>query len=127
MESSLQVKWSVIAGTICTLGVLIGSSPALATPVGVGLSGWTWGNPTPQGNTLNDVVFSGARGFAVGDLDTVLRSDDGGRTWVGLPSGIFDEFSMVQEVDPDTVIIGGECSVGESVDAGVSFQLLPTG
>jgi photosystem II stability/assembly factor-like uncharacterized protein len=130
MECSLRTKRSIIVGAICAFGALIGVfPPALATaaPVTVGLSGWTWGDPTPQGNTLNDVAFIGSRGFAVGNLGTVLRSEDGGRTWAGLASGIFDEFSSVQEIDPDTIVIGGECSVGESVNDGASFQRLPIG
>ncbi len=116
---------SVISGTICALGLLLGASGALAAPVSVGHSGWLWGDPVPQGNTLNDVAFAGATGFAVGELGTVLRSEDGGNTWVGLPSGSQNDLTQVQEVSPTTVIVGGGCAVRESENAGASFHRLP--
>jgi photosystem II stability/assembly factor-like uncharacterized protein len=88
-------------------------------------SGWVWSNPTPQGETLNDVAFAGARGYAVGQEGTVLRSDDGGRTWIGLPSETQSNLLHVQVPDPNTVIVGGGCTLRESTNAGVSFQRLP--
>jgi photosystem II stability/assembly factor-like uncharacterized protein len=116
---------SIVLGTICVLGTSVAAPSALAAPVSVGHSGWTWGDPSPQGNTLNDVVFAGARGFAVGDFGTVLRSEDGGNTWVGLPSGTTNDLTQVQEVDPNTVVVGGGCAVRESINGGASFQRLP--
>ncbi|HYM55765.1 MAG TPA: hypothetical protein VES97_10405, partial [Solirubrobacteraceae bacterium] len=121
----MQAKWSFFAGAICALGILVGVPSALAAPVSVGHSGWLWGDPTPQGDTLNDVAFAGARGFAVGEFGTVLRSEDGGNTWLGLPSGSQNNLTQVQEVDPNTVVVGGGCAVRESVDAGASFHRLP--
>jgi photosystem II stability/assembly factor-like uncharacterized protein len=115
----------VIVGALCALGLLVGASSALAAPVSVGHSGWLWGDPTPQGNTLNNVAFAGARGFAVGEFGTVLRSEDGGNSWAGMPSGSQADLTQVQEVDPNTVIVGGGCAVRESVDAGASFHRLP--
>jgi len=115
----------MITGAICALGVALFASPALAVPVSVGHSGWLWGDPTPQGNTLNDVVFLGARGFAVGESGTVLRSEDGGNTWVGLPSGTQADLGQVQEVNASTVVVGGGCAVRESENAGASFHRLP--
>jgi photosystem II stability/assembly factor-like uncharacterized protein len=107
------------------LMAMAGASLALAAPVSVGHSGWTWGDPSPQGENLRDVVFSGARGYAVGDFGTVLRSDDGGNTWIGLPSGTRNTLGLVQEVDPNTVVVGGGCTVRESTNAGQTFQRLP--
>lgn len=106
-------------------GAMVGAAFAVAAPVSVGHSGWTWGTPTPQGAELKNVVFVGARGYAVGEFGTVLRSDDGGHTWIGLPSGSPDHLSLVQEIDPNTVLVGGQCTVRESVNAGESFQRLP--
>jgi photosystem II stability/assembly factor-like uncharacterized protein len=121
----VQAKRSVIIGAICAFALLAGAPAALAAPVSVGHSGWLWGDPTPQGNTLDAVAFAGARGFAVGELGTVLRSEDGGNTWAGLASGTENNLMQVQEVDPNTVIVGGGCAVRESVDAGASFHRLP--
>lgn len=116
---------TIVVAITCALAAMAGACSALAAPVSVGHSGWTWGDPTPQGENLQDVVFAGARGYAVGDFGTVLRSDDGGNTWIGLPSGTRNNLSLVQEVEPNTVVVGGGCTVRESINAGASFQRLP--
>src|ERR671912_103616 len=67
------------------LALLAFASPAQAA-VGVGHSGWQWGNPQPQGNTLNAVDFAGGTGYAAGNFGTVLRTDDSGATWRALPA-----------------------------------------
>lgn len=69
--------------------------------------------------------FIGSRGYAAGSFGTVLRSDDGGATWAGLPSGTLNDFLTLREVDPSTVVVGGGCSVRESTDAGATFTRLP--
>jgi photosystem II stability/assembly factor-like uncharacterized protein len=121
----MQARRLVAVGALVAVGVLAATLSAFAAPVSVGHSGWTWGDPVPQGETLNNVVFSGARGFAVGELGTVLRSEDGGATWTGLPSGTTSILTLAQAVDANTVVVGGECTVRESVNAGASFQRLP--
>ncbi len=118
----MQAKRWVIVGTASAVAMLMGVTSALGAPVSVGRSGWSWGDPVPQGNTLNNVTFLGARGFAVGEFGTVLRSGDGGSSWTGLPSGTKSSLSLVQEVDSNTVIVGGGCTVRESVNGGESFQ-----
>jgi photosystem II stability/assembly factor-like uncharacterized protein len=89
----------------------------LATPH----SGWLWSDPMPQAHNLNNVAFIEERGYAVGEEGTVLRSDDGGLSWVDAPSGTDSELTLVQEVDPETVIVGGGCTVRESDNGGMSF------
>lgn len=98
------------------------SAPASAGQVSVGRSGWAWSDPYPQGETLNQVAFQGARGYADGNAGTVLRSDDAGHTWSGLSSGTEADLTLLQEVDPSTVLVGGGCTVRESTDSGVSFH-----
>jgi photosystem II stability/assembly factor-like uncharacterized protein len=125
LGETVREKRSVVVGVVCALGLCLGASAALGAPVSVGHSGWSWSDPSPQGETLNDVVFSGTRGFAVGSFGTVLRSEDGGSTWVGLPSGTTNDLTQVQEVEPNTVVVGGGCTVRESTNGGASFQRLP--
>src|SRR5690349_6101284 len=116
----------IAAGAIALLGLVWASAgAAAAAPVTVGLSGWTWGDPVPQGETLNRVAFQGARGYAVGEDGTVLRSDDGGASWIGLSSGSVTNLTVLQEVDPETVVVGGMCTVRESTDGGATFHRLP--
>ncbi len=116
---------STVAMVICGLALSALSGSALAGPVSVGHSGWNWGNPVPQGQGLKAVTFSGTTGYAVGNLGTVLTSVDGGATWAGLPSGTFQDLSVVQELNPSVVIVGGGCSVRESVNGGASFVDVP--
>lgn len=59
-----------------------------ADPVRSADAVWVWQNPLPQGNQLHDVHFSDAMtGMAVGDRGTILRTENGGSSWVILPSG----------------------------------------
>jgi photosystem II stability/assembly factor-like uncharacterized protein len=119
-------RWMV--GVLAGLGLAVGvfaAGPAGAAPVSVGRSGWLWGDPVPQGETLERVAFQGARGYAVGEGGTALRSDDGGSTWLGLASGTESNLTLLQEVDPSTLVVGGGCTVRESTDAGATFHRLP--
>ncbi len=64
----------------CAALSLVAACPASAA-VQVSQSGWQWGNPTPQGNTIRAMDFVAGRGYAIGDDGTALRTDDGGATW----------------------------------------------
>jgi photosystem II stability/assembly factor-like uncharacterized protein len=73
----------------CALALLLCEAASSANAQ----SYWQWIHPAPQGNALNDVDVQGPDdAVAVGDLGTVLRSGDGGRTWsaaaaiTGLPA-----------------------------------------
>ena len=66
-------------------GAVAAAVPAAASAsVQVGSSGWQWGNPLPQGNTLRSMSFAGNDGYAAGAFGTLLRTTDGGSTWSGL-------------------------------------------
>lgn len=96
------------------------AAPAAAN-VQVGASGWQWGNPLPQGNTLRAASFAGGSGYAAGDFGTLLKTTDGGTSWSGLPVGTLQGLSVVQAVDGDTVVAGGGCVARRSTDGGRSF------
>lgn len=114
-------RLAAIAGA----AVLLAATSATAAPVSVGHSGWTWANPSPQGEPLYAVAFSGSTGYAVGRHGTILKSINGGATWTGLPNGAFsDSLAVVQELNPSTVIVAGGCTVAESTDGGASFRRL---
>src|SRR3954471_10783166 len=99
------------------------AAPASAS-VQVSQSGWQWGNPTPQGNTIRAMDFVAGRGYAIGDDGTALRTDDGGLTWSGLATGTSQDLTRVQAVTPDVVIVlgGGGCVVRRSDDGGKTFR-----
>ena len=107
------------AGALACLSVPAGAS------VLVGHSGWFWGNPLPQGNTIRAIDFAGGRGYAVGDFGTLLRTDDMGATWTGITTGIVNNLSRVDVIDPSRLVIGGGCAARRSDDGGQTFHRLP--
>jgi photosystem II stability/assembly factor-like uncharacterized protein len=100
-------------------------APSAQAAVGVGHSGWKWGNPQPQGNTLNAVDFAGGTGYAAGEFGTLLRTGDSGVNWDGLPTGTTATFTQVRAIDADTVVAGGGCQLRRSDDAGATWRALP--
>jgi photosystem II stability/assembly factor-like uncharacterized protein len=104
---------AIAATTLCAL-VAVFAGDAWAAPVSVQRSGWLWGNPTPQGETLNQVVFDGAGGYAVGEHGTVLVSHDEGAEWAGTPSGTEANLTQLQLLGDGTVVLGGGCTLRES-------------
>src|SRR6266511_1165339 len=93
MDSMRRLPLALLAALAMTA---LFALPSSAAPVSIGHSGWTWGNPLPQGNTLRAVEFAGGVGYATGDFGTVLRTDDGGTTWGGIATGITPYFRHVR-------------------------------
>jgi photosystem II stability/assembly factor-like uncharacterized protein len=111
----------VIGALACAAGVLAMVPAAAPASVQVGSSGWQWGNPLPQGNTLHSMSFAGASGYAAGDFGTLLHTTDGGTTWSGLLSGTFTDLTEVQAIDADSVFAAGGCVARRSDDGGATF------
>ncbi|HEX5193629.1 MAG TPA: hypothetical protein VFW09_12570 [Solirubrobacteraceae bacterium] len=121
----LTIRGMLAAAAACLTVMVWGAGTAGAAPVSTGHSGWNWALPVPQGQTLSGVAFDGSTGYAVGDFGTVLRSTDGGQTWAGVASGTVANLDIVQELDPNTVIVGGGCALRESTDGGATFRPVP--
>ena len=84
----------VLAGVFLALLGLGGSSNAFAQLVkgsipAVGSAAqWVWQNPLPQGNALYAVAFVDTNnGTAVGGNGTILKTADGGNSWIIQSSG----------------------------------------
>jgi photosystem II stability/assembly factor-like uncharacterized protein len=113
---------------MCALLGAACAAAALAAPAGaavqVSQSGWFWGNPTPQGNTLRALDFLSGRGYAIGDAGTALRTDDAGATWSGLATGTAADLDRLQVVTPDALVVqGGDgCVLRRSDDGGRTFR-----
>jgi photosystem II stability/assembly factor-like uncharacterized protein len=116
-----RLHWGAIAATTaaCALAAVPGAASA---NVQVGSSGWLWGNPLPQGNTLRAMSFAGTTGYAVGDFGTLLKTADGGDTWSGTPAGTFSNLTEIQALDANTLVAGGGCVARLSTDGGASFS-----
>ena len=113
------------AVTVCVFVVALSVAPAAPAAVLTTHSGWFWGAPAPQAQSLSAVEFAGATGYAAGDFGTVLKSTDGGRTWAGLQTGLSEDLSHLRTLGPNTVIVGGTCALRRSDDGGVTFRRLP--
>ena len=65
-----------LIGALACAAALLAVVPALApASVQVGSSGWQWGNPLPQGNTLRSISFAGADGLRGGRLRHAAAHD----------------------------------------------------
>jgi photosystem II stability/assembly factor-like uncharacterized protein len=96
-------------------------APSAAAQVANGQSGWEWGTPTPQGNAINDIGFSGGIGYAVGNFGTILTTTNAGATWSGQNTGVTADINKVSLPAPGTIIIGGGCYDLISTNGGASF------
>jgi photosystem II stability/assembly factor-like uncharacterized protein len=118
---------SVRSAVLAAAGLAaLAGAPAAPAAVQNSQSGWAWGNPQPQGNTIRALDFAPGRTYAVGDAGTGLRSDDGGTSWTGMATGTSLDLDRVQVVTPDVVIVqGGDgCVVRRSDDGGRTFRKL---
>ncbi len=116
---------------------IVVAAAALAAPSGatagvaLSTSGWEWSDPSPQGYSLSDIQFAGARGYAVGAGGTALRTDDGGASWSGLFTGTSTTANSIDLISPDALAIATgadrNCSLRLSTNGGATFKLLPVG
>src|SRR6267378_2836630 len=68
--------------------------------VGSTVAHWVWQNPLPQGNTLYGVSFTDSNtGTATGDNGTIIRTTNGGNTWVSQTSGTTNNLNAVSFTD----------------------------
>jgi photosystem II stability/assembly factor-like uncharacterized protein len=114
-----------VAGVVASTAALMAASIPASAAVLSGHSGWSWGNPLPQGNDINAIEFAGNRGYAAGKFGTLLRTDDGGTTWTGIATGLTQDLGRVWIIDSDSLVVAGGCALRRSDDAGESFTRLP--
>lgn len=110
--------------SVTALLFLLIAAPAGAA-LSTGQSGWLWGSPEPQGNSLNALELQGSTGYAAGDFGTLLRTNDGGSGWGTVRTGSTINFQLVDMIDADSVVIGSGCSARRTDDGGDTFRRLP--
>ena len=114
-----------LARVAIAVAVLVAAPAASAGPVRSSHSGWFWGDPSPQAQTLSAVEFSGGTGFASGDFGTLIRSGDFGNSWTGVATGLTESLTHLRMLGANTVVVGGTCALRRSDDSGVTFRRLP--
>lgn len=90
-------------------------------------STWYFQSPQPQGNTLNAVSFCDTyHGFAVGKYGSVIHTINGGQSWTTQTSGIAEELTDVQCLDPNTAVaVGKNGRIIWTKDAGGTWWVQP--
>ena len=69
------MKTRAFLGSLAALSLAAACAHTADAAVQVSQSGWQWGNPTPQGNTIRAMDFNQGRGYAIGDDGTAPRTD----------------------------------------------------
>ncbi len=73
---------------------------------------WSWQGNLPQGNDLYSVSYIDSNTCtAVGDGGTIIRTDDGGNTWVRQHSGTIARFYSVAFANVNTGIVVGDSGI----------------
>jgi len=98
---------------------------------GARASSWEyhWAHPTPEGNAIHAFAFpSASRGYAVGLFGTVLRTDDGGTSWVRVQDYLTlgQHLYDVVALDTETLVAVGE-GIFRSTDGGATFTEVLSG
>src|SRR5256714_2445451 len=85
---------------------------------------WVWQNPLPQGNTLYGVSFTNPNtGTATGDNGTIIRTTDGGNSWVIQSSGTTNTLYGVSFTDVNHgTAVGAAGTILRTTDGGNTWS-----
>ena len=98
------------------VGFIVNSSEILITYD----AGNTWSKHGAITNGL-DIEFSGSTGYIMG-RSYIYKSADGGMTWNKLSVLMANDFSSIEVVSPDTVILSDRKSIFKTFDGGQHWQ-----
>jgi len=92
---------------------------------------WTWQSPLPQGFTLHDVDAEQSSNLvAVGEEGTIIRSTDGGSTWVVRHSsgGVSHTLNSISFGDLDSgTVVGHSGTILRTTDGGATWRTQASG
>lgn len=115
-------RYTLLGAAVAALLLL--ASTAAGGQIAAGNTGWLWSNPLPQGASLNRLSVFGSRVWAGGAMGTLIRSDDGGRNWSSVRTGLLDDLQSVEAISSESVVFAGRCALRRSDDAGVTVRRL---
>ena len=92
-------------------------------------SGWSWQNPSVNGNTLTSIkMVNDNTGYASGFAGTVIKTTDNGSSWKTLNTGTSTQLSSIYAIDANIIYASGINGVIlKSIDGGNSWEALNTG
>ncbi len=86
---------------------------------------WEWANPKPGGETYNDAFFiDDQTGWIVGQKGQILKTSDGGLSWIAQESGTEDPLQDICFLDALVGYTGGGFNVFKTEDGGAHWQKL---
>lgn len=90
---------------------------------------WVWQNPYPMGKNLNSVfAINSSVVFSAGDNGTILKSIDGGISWLQIKTGSLSQINAVYPFSTDSFIAVGENgTIFRTTDGGTTFSQLTSG
>jgi photosystem II stability/assembly factor-like uncharacterized protein len=84
--------------------------------------GWFWQNPLPQGNTINDIdFFDEYFGLAVGNTGTIIKTSDGGLTWILMESHRPEHIYKIDVVSNSVAYAIGYYFIIKTTDSGENW------
>ncbi|MBI2891192.1 MAG: hypothetical protein HYY13_10465 [Nitrospirae bacterium] len=104
------------------------SAEVSARPGSCPAGGWTLIQRVPTVFAIREVQFLGSVGFAVGDGGLIMKTDDGGATWICLSSGVAENLSAIDfPLDTTTgFVVGGAGTILKTTDGGITWTKLTT-
>jgi hypothetical protein len=88
-------------------------------------SGWTWANPLPQGNNIEDIIWAGSQFVAVGAYGTIRTSPDG-INWTTQDSGTNEFLFGVAWNGSKLIAVGANATILSSSD-GITWSSIDVG
>lgn len=90
---------------------------------------WQWVNPSPTGNNLNQVFYTGnSTWYAVGDFGAIIKSTDQGSTWIAANSRTSASLNSVFFLDENLGYVAGiSGAVFKTTDGGNTWIDVSTG
>lgn len=92
-------------------------------------SGWSWQNPSINGNTLNSLkMINTNTGYACGNAGTIIKTTNNGASWITLNTGIATLLYSIDFVNANIGYAAGKNgTIIKTIDGGSSWQALNTG
>ncbi len=86
---------------------------------------WKWLHPSPQGNTIHKLSFiSTSTGWAAGEKSALIKTTNGGNTWILQYPGHVDDINELQFIDSLHGFMAAASECYQSSNSGQSWSVL---